>query len=327
MELLAIVSMEWQCIGRHSRFPELDFGRTGSVYRVNLTTGQQVWRSGAEPNAAIWTDGGAAIGPNGVIYSVSSLGNQNPLVSDRGGLHAFNIKDGQLLWEHKDLEAGIFTWPVVAQLGENAPLSVITGVGSLAGFPYQMGYMFGVLLLGPVGMLLGMMLWCIRNRCSKSCCAFRIGAWALGGAFIAIMLVLPFVMWYVMPNKFPYNISAYAADSGQPQWRVDLPTYHWPSAAGDEEGFLTRLWHMSYRPIALPCASSYPTVDSQGIIYLAHLDGNIYSIKDWNHDGVIDKETELCSFSAGAAGFTAGPSVAPGLLAVATTDTLYVFGE
>merc|ERR1711933_46828 len=107
---------------------------------------------------------------------------------------------------------------------------------------------------------------------------------------------------------FPYHIHSYEADTGKLQWRVELPTWHWPSAAGDEAGLRTRMRVTPYRNIALPCASSYPTVDAKGVVYFVHLDGNIYSVKDWNQDGKIDKDTELCSFHAGSSGFTAGPS-------------------
>ena len=41
-------------------------------------------------------------------------------------------------------------------------------------------------------------------------------------------------------------------------------------------------------------ASNYPTLDFQGIYYKGYLDGNFYSIKDWNNDGIIDKEKEVC---------------------------------
>merc|ERR1712216_434333 len=49
---------------------------------------------------------------------------------------AFRASDGELLWEHLDLDEGIFTYPVVGRLSEGAPLSVVVGVGSLCGHPW-----------------------------------------------------------------------------------------------------------------------------------------------------------------------------------------------
>ena len=77
----------------------------------------------------------------------------------------------------------------------------------------------------------------------------------------------------------------------------------------------------------LPIVQSYPTVDAKGVIYFTRADGNIYGIKDWNNDGIIDKAKEVCIFHAGSSGLTGGPSIAPGMMAIATIDTLYVFGD
>eukprot|EP00747_Dinoflagellata_sp_TGD_P146453 gnl/TRDRNA2_/TRDRNA2_176695_c0_seq1.p1 gnl/TRDRNA2_/TRDRNA2_176695_c0~~gnl/TRDRNA2_/TRDRNA2_176695_c0_seq1.p1 ORF type:complete len:534 (-),score=10.61 gnl/TRDRNA2_/TRDRNA2_176695_c0_seq1:138-1553(-) len=307
----------------------------GSVYRVNLTNGEQLWRSGPLPETGFFTDGGAAIGENGMMYAVTS---REPTGRLQGGLHAFNVSNGKLMWEHTNLEAGLWTWPVVARLAENAPLSVVTGVGMLAAQPRQMIYENAVLKVfvirrgAIIGLLLGLCstLWrrYMKHQEDKPLhVALRLLFWILFGIAFWLLIFVPTRIWLFVPTTLPYAIHAYDANTGARQWRVELPTYYGPSAAGDSECYRIRNRMQPWRPIALPCASSYPTVDAQGIAYLAHMDGYIYKIKDWNHDGIIDQETELCRFHAGGAGFTVGPSMAPGMMAVATTDALYVFGE
>jgi len=307
---------------------------SASAYRINVTTGEQLWRAGPQPSEATFTDGGAALGPNNVLYTVSTLGWQSAPRSDRGGLHAFSVSDGQLLWENTTLHAGIFTWPVVAQLEEGAKLSVVTGVGSLPSFPLQVVVLtnLGILLPCAVAIFVVRALVQVARRGKKGLRRRTVCVSMGWGAASAFFAFLALVYNQVVMNPtwgfwYPYSIHAYDAETGQPQWQVQLPTWYWVSAAGDEAGFWTRSQETPWRKIALPCASSYPTVDARGVIYFAHMDGSIYSIKDWNGDGTIDSDTELCRFHAGASGFTAGPSIAPGMLAVSTTDTMFVFGE
>mmetsp|Transcript_9682 Transcript_9682/g.30809 ORF Transcript_9682/g.30809 Transcript_9682/m.30809 type:complete len:561 (-) Transcript_9682:84-1766(-) len=308
---------------------------SGSAYRVNVTTGEQLWRAGQRPFEATFTDGGAALGPNNVLYTVSSLGWQVAHRSDRGGLHAFRVADGQLLWENTSLHAGVFTWPVVAQLEDGAKLSVVTGVGSLASYPLQeivLKMSDRIQSFAAAGLVLRALITVARTGLKgllrvRSVCV--LAWWSAVAAFVAFLLTMyQFVFAYaVLSFSYPYSIHAYDAQTGEPQWQVQLPTWHWVSAAGDEAGYQTRRRETPWRTFALPCASSYPTVDARGVIYFTHMDGSIYSIKDWNGDGTIDSDTELCRFHAGASGFTAGPSIAPGMLAVSTTDTMFVFGE
>ncbi|OLQ15585.1 Nephrocystin-3 [Symbiodinium microadriaticum] len=71
---------------------------TGKVYRLNLITGAVLWKAGGLNGT--WTDGGAAVGPNGLVYAVN---NNHPISllmteSNPGTLSAYNISDGQLVW-------------------------------------------------------------------------------------------------------------------------------------------------------------------------------------------------------------------------------------
>lgn len=306
----------------------------GGVYRVNLATGKEVWKN--EPQQKVFTDGGAALGSNGVLYAVTSLGNPEPFRSTRGGLHAYNVSDGSLLWKHTDLEMGIYTWPVVAN--STGSLSVVTGVGSLPAPPYSFVVHKFWTLMGIIGAVGGLICGCCstsfrhKKKPGRRCFATVQLEWkslavsSFLGAVVCVCIALPALCWYSMPKQYTYSVQAFNAMTGEHQWRVNLPTWHWHTAAGEEEGFYTRLKRTPWRTVMMPCASSYPVVDAQGVIFFTHMDGHLYSIRDRNDDGTIDA-SELCRFKLGSTGFTAGPSLAPGLLAVATSDSLYVFGD
>merc|ERR1712187_261583 len=128
---------------------------------------------------------------------------------------------------------------------------------------------------------------------------------------VALMWFIPVVAIPTMGRDYTFNVQAFDAETGEFFWRADLPPYAGPAAKGDAEGYLTRRW-LGVRTVSLPSAASYPILDAQGIMYFGYMDGHLYKIKDWNGDGIIDKNTELCRFDMGTTSFTGGPSIAPG---------------
>lgn len=311
---------------------------SGSAYRVNLTDGQPLWRAGAPPGGEAWTDGGAALGPNGVFYTVSSSGKQSDsFKSWGGGLHAFSVSDGAQLWRRTDFDRGIYTYPVVGRLNSGPGLSVVTGEGSL-GSP---GLIPAVAMVGPplagLGLLVGFLAGAVLPRC---CCRKRCGRCRRGGCLRRLCLLaltavlcaagavalLAALAWRWLPSEYLTSVHAFDAETGETQWKVDLPLWRARASAGDEEGFLGRTMRGT-RALCLPLASSYATLDAHGAFYMGHHDGRLYRIKDWNGDGRIEGASELCSFHAGSAFFTGGPTVVPGMLLATTCDTLYVFQE
>ena len=78
---------------------------TGKAYRLDLHTGQVIWKSGGKNGT--WTDGGAAVG-NGMVFTVNNNhppdyqppdaqfanGEYNP-----GTLSAYNLSTGALVWQ------------------------------------------------------------------------------------------------------------------------------------------------------------------------------------------------------------------------------------
>ncbi|CAE7730277.1 bamB [Symbiodinium pilosum] len=72
---------------------------TGKAYRVDLHTGNVLWKNGGLDGT--WTDGGAAVG-NGMVFTVHN-NEKAPLDGltefNPGTLSAFNLKTGDLVWK------------------------------------------------------------------------------------------------------------------------------------------------------------------------------------------------------------------------------------
>lgn len=114
-------------------------------------------------------------------------------------------------------------------------------------------------------------------------------------------------------------ISALDAKTGEQLWEYQPPVWNSEVVAGDFQRILSKT-------ICLPNPYGSPSVDARGTVYVGHLNGNIYAIRDDNGDGKIE-EAEVSSFDTGA-GFSHGGSVlAPGTLAIPSCDGLYVFRE
>ena len=80
------------------------------------------------------------------------------------------------------------------------------------------------------------------------------------------------------------------------------------------------------RPTCLPNGWSAPTIDAEGTVFVGHEDGNFYALRDMDGDGTIfgDDESQIYDTKAAFAG-SSSPAVAPGILAIASCDSLFVF--
>lgn len=118
-------------------------------------------------------------------------------------------------------------------------------------------------------------------------------------------------------------IHTFDAETGQPQWVWAGPENPNPYCAGDWEAWPTRKL-LGIRSACLPMSWSAPTIDAVGAIFVGNQDGQFYRIQDSNGDGFIE-ELEVSSYDAAAAFSPAGSAHAPGMVAVASCDGLYVF--
>lgn len=120
-----------------------------------------------------------------------------------------------------------------------------------------------------------------------------------------------------------YTVHALDAATGAPQWTFEGPVQEGLRlASGDlspeEQAALTGVW--------VPNPWSAPTIDAAGVVYIGNQEGPIFALRDADGDGRVRGAAEVDSFDT-RAGFdgSEAPSIAPGLMAVASMDTLYVF--
>ena len=231
---------------------------TGKVYRLNLITGAVLWKAGGLNGT--WTDGGAAVGPNGLVYAVN---NNHPISllmteSNPGTLSAYNISDGQLVWA--------VTTP---RPPNNAP-----AVGHVMNLP-------GLSVVMPL---------CQQGLPGATC-----------------------------------DVHVYDAETGGLQWIFHGPSQKGLLQAGDAEGILGRI-SRGVRSMCLPNGWSAPTIDSQGTVFVGNEEGNFYALRDLDGDGVTFGDGEVAYYDTKASfSGSSSPAIAPGILAIASCDTLFVF--
>ncbi|CAE7814485.1 unnamed protein product [Symbiodinium sp. CCMP2592] len=243
---------------------------TGKVYNVLLDTGHLVWKAGGREGT--WTDGGIALGPNGLVYAVNKnhpvpMAPSNPysvepmvLVSEYspGTLSAYNTSDGHLMWK--------VTTP--------RPPNNVPAVGKVLNLP-------GVSVVMPL---------CQQVHIGASC-----------------------------------DVQVHDAETGGLRW-----TFHGPAQAGlyqaaDAEGFATRLAH-GVRGMCLPNGWSAPTIDAAGTVFVGNEEGKFFALRDLDGDGAVSGQDEVAFYHTHAAfAGSSSPAVAPGTVAVASCDTLFVF--
>lgn len=291
------------------------------VYCLGLHNGTLLWKSGGH-GGKTFSDGGTIIGQNGVVYAVSTKGNAISTPFSGGGLHAYRLSDGVLLWE-KELPHPVLTWPVVAKLGQDSKFTVIVCPGPLGGLPWKLSVVvctgYGI----PV-MLAASLCWTLCARCK--------GGWAGLAKKLSICCLLLFAIVAALTANhvlqyragFPGVVTALDAETGELQWSYELPVWRRVAARGDEEGVLTRLRLFPDRPVCLPAMFSSPSVDGAGVLYIGHMSGMLFGIKDWNADGTISSD-EVSAFDAEAAFLHSGPAFAPGMFAFTTCDSLFVW--
>lgn len=98
----------------------------GRMYCLSLSDGALHWKSEGSPFG--FTTAGVAVGNNGLAYT-----NFNSHGSEGGLLKAYDVQTGAERWSRNlGLEASAA--PVVGQLGPNAPVGVVVGLGHNVGF-------------------------------------------------------------------------------------------------------------------------------------------------------------------------------------------------
>ena len=232
---------------------------SGKVYRLSLATGEVMWKAGGLNGT--WTDGGAAVGANGLVFAVN---NNHPIPVAwtteymPGTLSAYNLSDGQLVWR--------VTTP---RPPNNAP--AVGRVKNLEG----------------------------------------------------LSVVVPLCQQILIGSTC--DVHVYDAETGGLRWVFHGPTQTGLLQAGDAEGILGRT-KRGVRSLCLPNGWSAPAIDGQGVVFVGNEEGNFYALQDVDGDGVSWGPGEVAHYDTKAAfSGSSSPAMAPGLLAVASCDSLFVF--
>lgn len=123
----------------------------------------------------------------------------------------------------------------------------------------------------------------------------------------------------------PTDVIAYDARTGRQVWIFDGPTQQGIYQRAEVEGYLERK-AAGVRAMTLPHPWSAPTIDSDGTVIIGSEEGQLFALRDENSDGVVSGAGEVGSFDALACFHgDSSPAITPDLMAVSTTDTLYVF--
>mmetsp|Transcript_10824 Transcript_10824/g.34347 ORF Transcript_10824/g.34347 Transcript_10824/m.34347 type:complete len:488 (+) Transcript_10824:99-1562(+) len=141
------------------------------------------------------------------------------------------------------------------------------------------------------------------------------------------------------------SIMAFNAATGAPQWRFNTKPYtgFMNMARGDLEGFAMRAKYDHGHEICLPAHWSSANIDGQGFVYAARSDGFVYGVRGLAAHAASEPPTtaaalanlrpdfestpgiEVRVFDAQGASLHGAFAFAPGLVAVSTCDTLWVF--
>lgn len=264
---------------------------TGRVYRLRLADGSLVWKNGGFPNS--WTDGTQLL-YEGIVYAVSNNGCGGP--DCHGALTAYRLADGAKLWS-ADTPRPANAFPAVGRLGEGKSLSVVMPVGQ------QPSCEANIIFVPYRHLMPGALVWLLHN----------------------------FFIWlgdsarYIFKNPvLPTDLIVYDAATGQRQWHWKGPTWYRQQCPGDEEDFFFR-YQARTRAACCPNTWGGPRVSKDGTIFVGNQNGDFLAIKDKNGDGRIEEESEVRRYDTGAAFSGPGSAHAPGMIAVASCDTVFVF--
>lgn len=237
----------------------------GVVYRLRLCDGSVLWKSGKDAlGKAETSPGGAVVEPeSGLVYVASNTGVRGSML---GGVTAYKVETGELVWEY-EAALPISGAPVVGRLGHGEERSVVVASGTSPGTPDRVAEFSGI---------------------------------------------------YADGTRVAAESKVFALDplNGQPTgWKYSPPVYTKPQAEGDE--FPSHL--------CLPDAWSGGAIGPNGTLYIGHMSGNLYAIRDVDGDGRISEERGEVSRYNGGRCYRGSPGLAPGMLVATPCDGMHVF--
>lgn len=110
----------------------MDFA--GGVYRLNLHTGKVIWRTLPSDSRDSFSDGGAGLGPNDMVYTCSNPELSHGDEGSKGIVRAFHLSNGTEVW-HKVTSFPCNSYPAIGEVAGFPGLSVVVTPGSFMGKP------------------------------------------------------------------------------------------------------------------------------------------------------------------------------------------------
>lgn len=123
------------------------------------------------------------------------------------------------------------------------------------------------------------------------------------------------------------DVHAFDAETGEMQWTFEGPILKTPMVAGDLEGYITGArGRTGIQPVTMPNPWGSPSIDADGTVWVGSETGHYFALRDLDGDGRVsgDKEAAMYDMQAAFVG-SAGPSFAPGLMAIGSIGSLYVW--
>lgn len=338
----------------------------GLVFSVNMTTGQEIWRTYLKPlkpllgdTVFVGSDARATVAHDGVVIIATDRCRLPQCIhfGNAGGhvLRALSAKDGSELWT---FEPDAPVWNFYAIFIGDGTFVYQDLEGKLycnrlsnGGLVWKNGgipgsFNDGRASLGPNGILLAGITNGQNNNTHDGqnnntdgyVAAYRHSD---GKEMWRMHLIAASIGFSAKgpcsPNKEAsvamtlgapvFDVYCIDAMTGEVQWQWKGPRYPRFGPAGEQAGLFIRAQVQPRRPQYSPSAWGNAVVDSAGTVYVGFINGWYHAIQDKNRDGHIDSDTEVSKIYAEAAFPDGGNAMAPGILAVATLDRLLVFQE
>jgi len=321
----------------------------GRFWAIDMETGKEIWST--KVCSEINHDNGFVSAHEGVVLAASNASYLNPR-NGNGLVQAVNATDGSPMWSYK---TPVPIWNFMASFPGDGTVLYQDWEGRAYRHNLRSGELIwkaggqggswtdGTPLLGPNGIFYTVQAFLDRppshsagfieaHRLDDGTLLWQAevpmppnNAPALGrlAGHSSLSLVQP--GGYQGTQGGPTGIWAYDAQTGAKQWSFIGPSQKKPDQAANKEGIFQRVLNGATTGyVTNPWSAAI--IDSQGTVYAGHEDGLFFAISDKNGDGIVHGADEVSTFDTGAAFVgSSSPAIAPGMLAVASCDTLFVF--
>jgi outer membrane protein assembly factor BamB len=285
-------------------------GRNWQVSCFNATDGDLLW--GYTPDVNVWNFGASFLGDGTILYQ-----------DQAGKAYRHRLSDGGLLWK-----AGGFPGSMTDATATLGPNGIFYTTHTFD-FPRNRSATSpGVLSAYRVSD--GKLLW-NQTTPRPPNNAPAIAPLAPGAAFSVVQPVGNQLV--PICADCATDLIAYDAETGALQWVFNGPLPKGPLQAGDQHGYQTRK-ALGIRAVCYPNPWSSPVVDAKGTIYVGNEDGHFFALTSAASAATsLEQETSARTFQGHVSSYdtraafagSATPSLAPGMVAVASCDSLFVF--